>query len=139
MLIAKGSSSGSPGPSTRSSVTARRRRRSRRRTSDEKGASRGAAPEGLFALDIATTPAPTKDEVAAELTGKLRARAEAFGVEVRALGIRDVILPGEMKEILNPTLMRLRELEVLEKVADKANLTVVLGEGGLAERVVKLL
>jgi len=39
----------------------------------------------------------------------------------------------------NPTLMRLRELEVLEKVAGKANLSVVLGEGGLAERVVKLL
>lgn len=38
-----------------------------------------------------------------------------------------------------PVLMRLRELEVLEKVADKANLTVVLGEGGLADRVVKLL
>lgn len=116
-----------------------------------------------------------KDEVARELTATLRSRAETFGVEVRALGIRDVILPGEMKEILNrvtearkaaeamlvtrreetaairsqantarlyesnPTLMRLRELEVLEQVADKANLTVVLGEGGLAERVVKLL
>ncbi len=116
-----------------------------------------------------------KDAVAGELTAKLRARTEAFGVEVRALGIRDVILPGEMKEILNrvteakkaaeatlvtrreetaairsqantarifesnPTLMRLRELEVLEQVAGKANLTVVLGEGGLAERVVKLL
>lgn len=39
----------------------------------------------------------------------------------------------------NPTLMKLRELEVLEKVAEKSDLTVVLGEGGLAERVVKLL
>lgn len=116
-----------------------------------------------------------KEQVAAELTERLHARAEAFGVEVRALGIRDVILPGDMRDILNrvteahkaaeaalvtrreetaamrsqantarifesnPTLMRLRELEVLEKVADRANLTVVLGEGGLAERVVKLL
>jgi hypothetical protein len=35
--------------------------------------------------------------------------------------------------------MRLRELEVLEKVADKANLNVVLGEKGLADRIVKLL
>ena len=35
---------------------------------------------------------------------------------------------------------RLREeLEVLEKVSQKANLTVVLGEKGLADRVVKLL
>ena len=39
----------------------------------------------------------------------------------------------------NPALMRLRELEVLEKVADKANLNVVLGEKGLADRIVKLL
>ena len=39
----------------------------------------------------------------------------------------------------NPTLLKLRELEVLEQVAAKANLTVVLGEGGLAERVVKML
>jgi len=39
----------------------------------------------------------------------------------------------------SPTLMRLRELEVLEKVSEKANLTVVLGEKGLADRVVKLL
>jgi hypothetical protein len=36
-------------------------------------------------------------------------------------------------------LMRLRELEVLEKVAGKANLPVVVGEGGFADRVVKLL
>jgi hypothetical protein len=35
--------------------------------------------------------------------------------------------------------MRLRELEVLEKVTEKAKLSVVLGDGGLAEKVVKLL
>lgn len=116
-----------------------------------------------------------KDGVAAELETTLRARAAAFGMEVRSVGVRDLILPGEMKTLLNrvtearkaaeaalitrreetaairsqantarifesnPTLMRLRELEVLEKVAEKANLSVVLGEGGLAERVVKLL
>jgi len=40
----------------------------------------------------------------------------------------------------SPTLMKLRELETLEKVADKAHLTVVLGENSnLADRVVKLL
>ena len=96
-----------------------------------------------------------------------------FGVLSRPEG--DVILPGEMKDLMNkvteakkaaeaalitrreetaamrsqantakilessPTLMRLRELEVLEKVSEKANLTVVLGEKGLADRVVKLL
>jgi regulator of protease activity HflC (stomatin/prohibitin superfamily) len=116
-----------------------------------------------------------KDAVAQELVGAVRARAAAFGVEVVGLGIKDVILPGEMKDLMNkvtearkaaeaalitrreetaamrsqantarileqsPTLMRLRELEVLEKVSEKANLTVVLGEKGLADRVVKLL
>ncbi|GMU66352.1 MAG: hypothetical protein AMXMBFR36_26260 [Acidobacteriota bacterium] len=116
-----------------------------------------------------------KEEVVSELRESLAARAAELGVEVLAFGIRDVILPGEMKEILNrvvearklaeaalvtrreetaairmqantarifesnPTLLRLRELEVLERVADKANLTVVLGEGGLSERVVKML
>jgi hypothetical protein len=39
----------------------------------------------------------------------------------------------------NPTLMRLRELEVLEKVAASGKLSVVLGEKGLADRVVNLV
>jgi regulator of protease activity HflC (stomatin/prohibitin superfamily) len=39
----------------------------------------------------------------------------------------------------NPTLMRLRELEVLEKIAASAELKVVLGEKGLAERIVNVL
>ncbi len=86
-----------------------------------------------------------------------------------------MILPGEMKELMNrviearkaaeaavitrreetaamrsqantaklleqnATLMRLRELEVLEKIASTSNLSVVLGEKGLADRVVNLI
>ncbi len=116
-----------------------------------------------------------KERVADELAGLIRQRAQAFGLEIVSFGIRDVILPGDMKAILNrvteakkiaeadlitrreetaamrsqantarifesnPALMRLRELEVLEKVADKANLNVVLGEKGLADRIMKLL
>lgn len=116
-----------------------------------------------------------KDEVARELETALVSRAAELGLAVITLGIRDVILPGEMKEILNrvvearksaeaalvtrreetaamrmqantarifesnPTLMKLRELEVLEKVAGKANLTVLLGEGNLTDRVVKMV
>jgi len=117
-----------------------------------------------------------KHAVAAELEGVVKAKAAEFGLEVRSLGIRDIILPGEMKELMNkvtearkaaeaslinrreetaaarmqantakiienqPVLMKLRELEVLEKIAEKSNLTVVLGEsGGLNERVMKLL
>jgi len=116
-----------------------------------------------------------KDAAAEEALGMVRARATALGFEALRFGVRDVILPGDMKELLNkvtearkaaeaslvtrreetaamrsqlntakliessPTLMRLRELEVLEKVAQKANLTVVLGEQGLTDRVVKKL
>jgi regulator of protease activity HflC (stomatin/prohibitin superfamily) len=116
-----------------------------------------------------------KERIAEELTRLIVDRAKVFGLAVVAFGIRDVILPGEMKVILNrvtearkaaeadlitrreetaairsqantarifesnPALMRLRELEVLEKVADKAKLSVVLGEKGLADRIVKLL
>ena len=116
-----------------------------------------------------------KDGVATEFEQGLRRRAPAFGVEIIAAGIRDVILPGDMKELFNkvteakkaaeanliarreetaamrsqantakllqdnPTLMRLRELEVLEKVAATAKLSIVLGDKGLAERVVNVL
>ena len=116
-----------------------------------------------------------KDAVARELDGALGSRVAAFGVELVSLGIRDVILPGEMKQLMNrvieaqkaaeaalvtrreetaamrsqantarlfeqnPTLMRLRELETLEKVAEKGRLSVVVGEGGLAGRIVKLV
>lgn len=130
------------------------------------------ATVGTRELDVLLTE---KDAVRAELEDLVRAEATALGLSVRHLGIRDVILPGDMKELMNrvteakkaaeaslvtrreetaamrsqantarileksPTLMRLRELEVLEKVADKANLTVVLGDGGLSDKVVKLL
>lgn len=53
-----------------------------------------------------------------------------------SLELRDeirVVLAEQFKD------QKVFELEVLEKVADQANLTVVLGEGGLADRVVKLL
>lgn len=115
-----------------------------------------------------------REAVTRELDELVSERARGFGVEVTALGVRDVILPGEMKALLNrvtearkaaeaalvtrreetaamrsqantarlfesnPTLMRLRELEVLEKVSEKAQLQVVLGENGLS-RVVKIL
>ena len=39
----------------------------------------------------------------------------------------------------SPTLMRLRELEVLEKVAANGKLKIVLGDKGLADKVVNLL
>jgi len=116
-----------------------------------------------------------KDAVAQELEGIVRNRAADLGIEVISFGIRDIILPGDMKDLMNkvteakkaseaslitrreetaamrsqantakilesnPTLMRMKELEVLEKVSEKANLNVVLSEQGLADKVVKLL
>ncbi|GAB5403206.1 MAG: slipin family protein [Aureliella sp.] len=116
-----------------------------------------------------------KDDVAQELEQTVREQAAVLGIEVRAVGIKDVILPGDMRELMNrvteakkaaeanlisrreetaamrsqantaklladnPTLMRLRELEVLEKIATAGNMNIVLGEKGLADRVVNLL
>ena len=115
------------------------------------------------------------DKDVTELEQGLRRRVAALGLEIITAGIRDVILPGEMKDLLNkvteakkaaeanliarreetaamrsqantakllqdnPTLMRLRELEVLEKVAASAKLNVVLGDKGLTERIVNVL
>ncbi|MEZ5944305.1 MAG: hypothetical protein R3C18_23185 [Planctomycetaceae bacterium] len=39
----------------------------------------------------------------------------------------------------NPVLMRLRELQVLEKIAAAGKLNIVLGEKDLADKVVNLL
>jgi len=116
-----------------------------------------------------------KDDLIEELEASIRDRAAALGLEVSTVGIRDVILPGDMKDLMNqvteakkaaeanlirareetaamrsqantaklladnPTLMRLRELEVLEKIASAGNMNIVLGERGLADRVVNLL
>ena len=38
--------------------------------------------------------------MAEQLTDLLRERARPFGIKVEKLGIRDVILPGEMKDLL---------------------------------------
>jgi regulator of protease activity HflC (stomatin/prohibitin superfamily) len=127
---------------------------------------------GTFSLDALLTD---KDTVAGDLEKVIRDRASDFGIQIISLGIRDVILPGEMKNLMNkvieakkvadanlimrreetaamrsqantarilesnPTLMRLRELDVLEKIAGNSKLNVVLGEKGLADRVVNLL
>jgi regulator of protease activity HflC (stomatin/prohibitin superfamily) len=116
-----------------------------------------------------------KEGVAGELEQLLQPRARQMGLEVISVGVRDIILPGDMKDLMNkvteakkaaeanlivrreetaamrsqantaklleasPTLMRLRELEVLERVASTGKLNVVLGEKGLADRVVNLL
>ncbi|HMO15202.1 MAG TPA: slipin family protein [Pirellulaceae bacterium] len=121
-----------------------------------------------------------KDGVAREIEDNIRKRAQELGLEIVSVGIRDVILPGDMKDLMNkvteakkaaeanlisrreetaamrsqantarllaenPVLMRLRELEVLEKIAAAGKLNVILGgkspdDKGLAEKIVNLL
>jgi len=116
-----------------------------------------------------------KDAVAKEIETSVARRAGELGLEIASVGIRDVILPGDMKDLMNkvtearkaaeanlisrreetaamrsqantaklladnPVLMRLRELEVLEKIAAAGKLNIILGEKGLADKVVNLL
>lgn len=110
-----------------------------------------------------------------DIFGYVRGKAEAFGVEVLGVGVKDVILPGEMREILNsvvqaeksaqanvirrreeanaarsllntaklidesPVLMRLKELEALEKIVEKIDkLTVFGGLDGVLKQLVNI-
>ncbi len=116
-----------------------------------------------------------KASLDADIFGYVRGQVGAFGVEVLGVGVKDVILPGEMKEILNsvvqaekaaqanvirrreeanatrsllntaklieesPVLMRLKELEALEKVTEKIDkLTVFGGLDGVLKQLVTL-
>ena len=116
-----------------------------------------------------------KESLNREIAGGIRKGVEEFGLEVKSVGVRDIILPGEMKSILNqvveaekaaeanlirrreetaatrslhntakmmegnPILMRLKELEVLEKVTERiGTLTVHSGLEGVLKDIVKL-
>ncbi|HRQ66018.1 MAG TPA: slipin family protein [Xanthomonadaceae bacterium] len=116
-----------------------------------------------------------KASLDADIFAYVRGRVVELGIEVLGVGVKDVILPGEMKEILNsvvqaekaaqanvirrreeanatrsllntarlleesPTLMRLKELEALEKVTEKIDkLTVFGGLDGVLKQLVDL-
>ncbi len=105
----------------------------------------------------------------------IRDKMAELGIEVQSVGVKDIILPGEMKTILakvveaekvaqanlikrreetaatrsllntakvmedNPTALRLKELEVLEKVTEKiGKLSVYGGLEGLLKELVKI-
>lgn len=116
-----------------------------------------------------------KEALAQGIHESLKVRAEKFGLEVTVVGIKDLILPGDIRELMNrvvaaqkeaeanqivrreetaatrsqcntarmmeqnPVLMRLRELEVLERIAKDSKLNLVLGEKGLTDRIVNML
>lgn len=102
-------------------------------------------------------------------------RVANFGIQMQSVGVKDIILPGEMKQILNqvveaekaaqanlirrreetaatrsllntarlmsdnPVLLRLKELEALEKISDKVErLTVFGGLDGVLNDTVKI-
>ena len=116
-----------------------------------------------------------KASLDADIFGYVRGRVNDLGVDVLGVGVKDVILPGEMKDILNsvvqaekaaqanvirrreeanatrsllntaklieesPVLMRLKELEALEKVTEKIDkLTVFGGLDGVMKQLVSL-
>jgi len=116
-----------------------------------------------------------KGELDTEMQRYAAAQVEGYGLEVQGVGVRDLILPGDMKEILNqvveaekvaqanvirrreetaatrsllntarlmdenPTLLRLKELETLEKLTDKVgNLTVFGGLDGMLQDMVRI-
>ena len=116
-----------------------------------------------------------KVDIDETVSADVRREMEVFGVRVGSIAIKDIILPGDIREILNqvvtaekqaqanlirrreetaatrsllntaklmednPLLVRLKELETLEKVADKVEkITVVGGLNSLLEKTVTI-
>ncbi|MBL8922616.1 MAG: slipin family protein [Myxococcaceae bacterium] len=52
-----------------------------------------------------------RDELAKQMTPAVTARAEAVGLELLELGVKDVVLPGEMKELLNKVIQAQKQAE----------------------------
>jgi regulator of protease activity HflC (stomatin/prohibitin superfamily) len=109
---------------------------------------------GMFSLDELLE---NKESVSESILKIISASAEKLGVEIAACGIRDIILPGEVKDIMNQVLIaekraqantitrreetastrtllntaklmeensmlfKLKEMEYVEKIADKIN------------------
>ena len=112
-----------------------------------------------------------KQTLAPHILQAVRGNAEALGVEVNGFGIRDIIFPGDVKEIMNqvlvaekkaqaniimrreetastrsllntaklmeenPVLFKLKEMEYVEKIADKINSISVGGNGVLIDQL----
>lgn len=112
-----------------------------------------------------------KEAIAPFVLQQMKTKAEALGVEVTGFGIRDIILPGDVKEIMNQVLVaekkaqantimrreetastrsllntaklmeensmlwKLKEMEYVEKIADKISNISVSGNGVLIEQL----
>jgi regulator of protease activity HflC (stomatin/prohibitin superfamily) len=112
-----------------------------------------------------------KEDITPFILQKVQQYTEALGVEVAAFGIRDIVLPGDVKEIMNQVLVaekkaqantimrreetastrsllntaklmdensmlwKLKEMEYVEKIAEKVNNISVNGNGALLEQL----
>jgi len=112
-----------------------------------------------------------KDGIAPFVQQQVKEKAEALGIGVNGFGIRDIILPGDVKEIMNQVLVaekkaqantimrreetastrsllntaklmeenamlwKLKEMEYVEKIADKISNISVSGNGVLIEQL----
>ena len=110
-----------------------------------------------------------KESLEQLVESSIREAGMQMGLDVRSLGLKDIILPGDMKDILNrvtearkvaeasyitrreetaamrsqantakimeqnPILLKLRELEMAEKVASNAALTIIAGDKGVID------
>jgi regulator of protease activity HflC (stomatin/prohibitin superfamily) len=116
-----------------------------------------------------------KTDLDQAVASEIRREMETFGVRVGSIAVKDIILPGDIRDILNqvvtaekqaqanlirrreetaatrsllntaklmednPLLVRMKELESLEKIADKVGkITVVGGLNQLLERTVTI-
>ncbi|RZJ71253.1 slipin family protein [Flavobacterium sp.] len=112
-----------------------------------------------------------KDSLGKEILSEVAQKAKAMGIEVFEAGIRDVILPGEMKDIMNQVLVaekkaqansimrreetastrsllntaklmeenemlfKLKEMEYVEKIAEKVGSISVSGSGQIVDQL----
>lgn len=112
-----------------------------------------------------------KEDMTPFILERIQQKAEALGIEVNAFGIRDIVLPGDVKEIMNQVLVaekkaqantitrreetassrsllntaklmeenamlwKLKEMEYVEKIAEKISNISVSGNGALLEQL----
>jgi regulator of protease activity HflC (stomatin/prohibitin superfamily) len=87
-----------------------------------------------------------KQSVGAEVTASLALRGKEFGAEVKGVGLRDIILPGEMKAILNQVVEAekkaqaelIRRREETASVRSQANTARLLADNPVLARIREL-
>jgi len=87
-----------------------------------------------------------KETVGAEVRNALASRASEFGVAVRSVGLRDIILPGEMRSILNQVITAqkqaeanlIRRREETAAARSQANTARLLAENPVLQRMKEL-